>query len=108
MGDLTRGETAPAAPATSSHVQIPDVDQNPRGIETGPTNVGVYASPHARDMTIPETQAQLEAIQHSLDALVREVQQVIVGQDEVLRSILTCLLAGGTACLRACPASARR
>ena len=28
------------------------------------------------DMTISETQAQLEAIQHNLDVLVREIQQV--------------------------------
>ena len=63
----------------------------------------MYASPTPRDMTIHETQAQLEAIQHSLDALVREVQQVIVGQDEVLRSILTCLLAGGHGLLEGVP-----
>ena len=54
-------------------------------------------------MTISETQAQLEAIQRSLDGLVREVQQVIVGQDEVLRSILTCLLAGGHGLLEGVP-----
>jgi MoxR-like ATPase len=54
-------------------------------------------------MTIPETQAQLEAIQHSLNILIREVQQVIVGQDEVLRSILTCLLAGGHGLLEGVP-----
>ncbi len=54
-------------------------------------------------MTTSETQAQLEAIQHSLDGLVREVQQVIVGQDEVLRSILTCLLAGGHGLLEGVP-----
>ena len=65
--------------------------------------VRVYASPTPRDMTISETQAQLEAIQHSLDGLVREVQQVIVGQDEVLRSILTCLLAGGHGLLEGVP-----
>ena len=54
-------------------------------------------------MTTSETQAQLEAIQHSIDGLVREVQQVIVGQDEVLRSILTCLLAGGHGLLEGVP-----
>jgi MoxR-like ATPase len=72
-------------------------------IQTGRTEVRVYASPTPRDMTINETQAQLEAIQASLDALVREVQQVIVGQDEVLRSILTCLLAGGHGLLEGVP-----
>jgi len=54
-------------------------------------------------MTISETQAQLEAIQHSLEALIREIQTVIVGQDEVLRSILTCLLAGGHGLLEGVP-----
>jgi MoxR-like ATPase len=54
-------------------------------------------------MTISETQAQLEAIQHSLDGLVREVQTVIVGQDDVLRSIITCLLAGGHGLLEGVP-----
>ncbi len=54
-------------------------------------------------MTISETQAQLEAIQHSLEGLVREVQTVIVGQDEVLRSIITCLLAGGHGLLEGVP-----
>ncbi len=56
-----------------------------------------------RDMSIPETQAQLEAIQHSLDTLIREVQTVIVGQDDVLRGILTCLLAGGHGLLEGVP-----
>ncbi len=54
-------------------------------------------------MTISETQAQLEAIQHSLESLVREIQTVIVGQDEVLRGILTCLLAGGHGLLEGVP-----
>ena len=54
-------------------------------------------------MTISETQAQLEAIRHALDGLVREVQTVIVGQDEVLRGILTCLLAGGHGLLEGVP-----
>ncbi len=63
----------------------------------------MYAVRLPLDMTISETQAQLEAIQHNLDVLVREIQQVIVGQDEVLRSILTCLLAGGHGLLEGVP-----
>jgi MoxR-like ATPase len=63
----------------------------------------VYASPTLRDMTTAQTQAQLDAIQNSLATLVREVQTVIVGQDEVLKSILTCLLAGGHGLLEGVP-----
>ena len=59
--------------------------------------------PTPRDMTTAQTQAQLEAIQNSLATLIREVQTVIVGQDEVLRSILTCLLAGGHGLLEGVP-----
>jgi MoxR-like ATPase len=55
------------------------------------------------DMTISETQAQLDAIKQRLDELVREVQTVIVGQDEVLKAILTCLLAGGHGLLEGVP-----
>jgi len=65
--------------------------------------VRVYAVRPPLDMTISETQAQLEAIQHSLDLLIREIQQVIVGQDDVLRGILTCLLAGGHGLLEGVP-----
>jgi MoxR-like ATPase len=54
-------------------------------------------------MSIPQTQAQLEAIQSSLGTLIREVQTVIVGQDEVLKAILTCLLAGGHGLLEGVP-----
>jgi MoxR-like ATPase len=54
-------------------------------------------------MSISETQAQLDAIQRSLGDLLREVQTVIVGQDEVLKGILTCLLAGGHGLLEGVP-----
>ena len=54
-------------------------------------------------MTIADTQASLEALQHSLAALLREVQTVIVGQDDTLRGIITCLLAGGHGLLEGVP-----
>ncbi|WP_434426657.1 AAA family ATPase [Nannocystis pusilla] len=54
-------------------------------------------------MTIADTQAHLEALQHRLADLLREVQTVIVGQDDVLRGIVTCLLAGGHGLLEGVP-----
>ncbi|HEY8378412.1 MAG TPA: MoxR family ATPase [Nannocystis sp.] len=54
-------------------------------------------------MTIADTQAHLTALQHRLSELLREVQTVIVGQDEVLRGIVTCLLAGGHGLLEGVP-----
>jgi MoxR-like ATPase len=50
-----------------------------------------------------ETQAQIEALQHDLSALVDEIQRVIVGQDEVIRGVITCLLAGGHGLLEGVP-----
>jgi MoxR-like ATPase len=54
-------------------------------------------------MPIADTQAHLEALQHRLAELMREVQTVIVGQDDVLRGIVTCLLAGGHGLLEGVP-----
>jgi len=54
-------------------------------------------------MTVADTQAHLEALQQSLATLVREVQTVIVGQDESIRGIITCLLAGGHGLLEGVP-----
>jgi MoxR-like ATPase len=41
-------------------------------------------------------QGDIEDFQRTADDILREVRQVIVGQDEVLRSVLICLLAGGS------------
>mgnify|MGYP000957659482 FL=1 len=54
-------------------------------------------------MTVADTQAHLEALQHSLATLLREVQTVIVGQDDTLKGIVTCLLAGGHGLLEGVP-----
>ncbi len=58
-------------------------------------------------MTDPAPQAnaavQLEALATDLRALVEEVQRVIVGQDQVIRGIVTCLLAGGHGLLEGVP-----
>ena len=47
--------------------------------------------------------AQLEALQRDLSALVEEVQSVVVGQDEVIQGVVTCLLARGHGLLEGVP-----
>jgi MoxR-like ATPase len=54
-------------------------------------------------MTVADTQAKLTALQHSLATLVREVQTVIVGQDDTIKGIITCLVAGGHGLLEGVP-----
>ena len=50
-----------------------------------------------------ETDAQLQALANDLRKLVDEVQQVVVGQDAVIRGVVTCLLAGGHGLLEGVP-----
>ncbi len=45
----------------------------------------------------------LEALQRDLRRLVDEIQRVIVGQDEVIRGVVTCLVAGGHGLLEGVP-----
>jgi MoxR-like ATPase len=54
-------------------------------------------------ITTAETQQDLETFQRDLDSLVKQVQQVIVGQDRVIEGVLTCLLAGGHGLLEGVP-----
>jgi hypothetical protein len=58
-----------AQPRTENHRRSRD------GPDSGPRVCSLYSRPAPPDMTISETQAQLEAIQHSLDGLVREIQK---------------------------------
>lgn len=51
----------------------------------------------------PDTAAQLQALAADLRTLVDEVQRVVVGQDEVIRGVVTCLLAGGHGLLEGVP-----
>lgn len=53
--------------------------------------------------TPAEIQRELQAFQGDLQRLIAEVQQVIVGQDRVIQSVLTCLLAGGHGLLEGVP-----
>ncbi len=56
---------------------------------------------HPRHVLDPRQ--ELEAFKHDLDRLVREIQRVVVGQDDVIRSVVTCLLAGGHGLLEGVP-----
>jgi MoxR-like ATPase len=51
----------------------------------------------------PDIAAQLQSLQADLRQLVDEVQRVIVGQDAVIRGVITCLLAGGHGLLEGVP-----
>ncbi len=54
-------------------------------------------------MTTSQIQAELNALHQHLDALVSEIHQVIVGQDAIIRGVMTCLLAGGHGLLEGVP-----
>src|SRR5262245_66477796 len=54
-------------------------------------------------ITTAETQQELQTMQQDLAGLVSQVQRVIVGQDRVIRSVITCLLAGGHGLLEGVP-----
>ena len=41
-------------------------------------------------------------------AVRQQLSRVIVGHDDIIHGVLTCLFVGGIACSRACPAWARR
>jgi len=57
---------------------------------------------HAQLMT-EDARAQLQALQTDLGRLVDEVQRVVVGQDAVIRGVVTCLLAAGHGLLEGVP-----
>jgi MoxR-like ATPase len=50
-----------------------------------------------------DPRAQLDAFRADLTRLVGEVQRVVVGQDEVIRGVVTCLLAAGHGLLEGVP-----
>ncbi|MBX7084244.1 MAG: MoxR family ATPase [Nannocystaceae bacterium] len=54
-------------------------------------------------ITTAETHQELQAMHADLAELTAQVQRVIVGQDRVIRSVLTCLLAGGHGLLEGVP-----
>ncbi len=54
-------------------------------------------------ITTAETHQELQAMHTDLAELAAQVQRVIVGQDRVIRSVVTCLLAGGHGLLEGVP-----
>jgi MoxR-like ATPase len=54
-------------------------------------------------ITAAETKHELESLQRDLSELIREIQHVIVGQDNVITGVITCLLAGGHGLLEGVP-----
>lgn len=54
-------------------------------------------------ITTTDTREQIESMQEDLGRLVDEVQEVVVGQDRVIRGVVTCLLAGGHGLLEGVP-----
>jgi len=50
-----------------------------------------------------QTQAHLADLKGRLDALMNAIHEVIVGQDEIIRGVLVCLLAGGHGLLEGVP-----
>jgi len=50
-----------------------------------------------------DIQAQLSALQSDLQGLKAAIQEVIVGQDEIIRGVLVCLLSGGHGLLEGVP-----
>ena len=55
-----------------------------------------------------ETGMSVEEFRRVAKAVEDEVGKLIVGQQEILREVLICLIAGGTRCWRVCRAWARR
>ncbi|MBK8265506.1 MAG: MoxR family ATPase [Nannocystis sp.] len=54
-------------------------------------------------MNAADTKAQLVDLQQRLDGLTSAIRGVIVGQEEIIRSVLICLLAGGHGLLEGVP-----
>ncbi len=54
-------------------------------------------------ITTAQTHQELQSMQHDLATLTAEIQRVIVGQDKVIRSVVSCLLAGGHGLLEGVP-----
>ncbi len=60
-------------------------------------------NPAPADVSERDAQKALADLQTDLRRLVDEIQRVIVGQDEVIRGVVTCLVAGGHGLLEGVP-----
>jgi MoxR-like ATPase len=66
------------------------------------TNANATAPASAKAATPPPKEA-LDAFRRDVDAVKKEVGKVIVGNDEIVNGVLTCLIAGGHALLEGVP-----
>ena len=53
-------------------------------------------------------EARADEFRSAYDRVQAEIGKVIVGHDEIVHGVLTCLFVGGHACSKACPGWARR
>lgn len=58
-------------------------------------------------MNINETEKQIEAAKQKIDAVVKEIQKTVVGQDAMIRGLLTGIIAGGHVLIEGVPGLAK-
>ena len=58
-------------------------------------------------MNINETEKQIEAAKQKIDAVVEEIQKTVVGQDAMIRGLLTGIIAGGHVLIEGVPGLAK-
>ena len=58
-------------------------------------------------MNINETEKQIEAAKQKIDAVVEEIQKTVVGQDAMIRGLLTGIIAGGHILIEGVPGLAK-
>lgn len=58
-------------------------------------------------MNISETEKQIEAAKQKIDTVVEEIQKTVVGQDEMIRGLLTGIIAGGHILIEGVPGLAK-
>ena len=54
-------------------------------------------------MNISETEKQIEAAKQKIDTVVEEIQKTVVGQDAMIRGLLTGIIAGGHILIESVP-----
>ena len=58
-------------------------------------------------MNISETEKQIEAAKQKIDTVVEEIQKTVVGQDAMIRGLLTGIIAGGHILIEGVPGLAK-
>ena len=65
--------------------------------------MGIHSNSEPRTSNLEIGQAQLQEVIEQVRTIEREVAKVLIGQQEVIRQVLLCLLAGGHALLEGVP-----